>query len=322
LKRPRQPRRNGLALVISTAFHAAILYFLISQAPPDYEPFLPPVPPMDVQVVPMTEPPPPPVYRIVVPPIKIEPPRPEPPQPKPEPVKPVESAAPKAPTPTPPKPAPVVETPPAPQPPPLPKPAPKPAPVAAPRSETRPAPAPQPAQTQPAPAPPAPPAPLKLNIHKPEKEAPGSVATLPFAPAPSPGGAPAAPSSAAGGGEPPMGGSRLNGLNPYPFGMMPGGGGGLRGTLVGCANAAAVNLSAAERARCASRFGESAAAAPALDPIAPAKRAAFDRAAQAQEADRRYRSETPVGTEPGKPGFGAGLGSDQPTSVRDRVFSH
>jgi hypothetical protein len=90
-----------------------------------------------------------------------------------------------------------------------------------------------------------------------------------------------------------LGGSRLNGLTPYPYGAMPSGGSGLRGTLVGCANAEAVSLSAAERARCNERFGSRAASAPALDSIAPAKRAAFDKAAERQDRSLRYRDSTP-----------------------------
>ena len=103
---------------------------------------------------------------------------------------------------------------------------------------------------------------------------------------------------------------------------MPSGGSGLRGTLVGCANADAVSLSAAERARCNERFGSAAGSAPAFDTISPAKRAAFDKAAAAQEADRRYRSGMPTGTTAGKPGFGSGLGDDQPTALRDRLIPH
>ena len=162
---------------------------------------------------------------------------------------------------------------------------------------------------------------MHLNIHRPDKDAPATVPTLPFAPAPPPraaGGAAAVPS----GGEPSLGGSRLTGLTPYPYGAMPSGGSGLRGTLVGCANAEAVSLSAAERARCNERFGASASSAPALDSISPAKRALFDKAAASQEADRKYRSGMPTGATSGKPGFGFGLGDDQPTAIRDRLFPH
>jgi hypothetical protein len=91
---------------------------------------------------------------------------------------------------------------------------------------------------------------------------------------------------------------------------MPNGGSGLRGSLIGCANSDAVRLSSVERARCNSRFGADVAAAPALDPIPAAKRAAFDREAAKEERDRKYRDGVPVGT------VGRGLGADQPRSVR------
>ena len=85
-------------------------------------------------------------------------------------------------------------------------------------------------------------------------------------------------------------------LNGLPYGAMPSGGPGLRGTLVGCANADAVRLTGAERNHCNERFGVEAAKAPALDGISPAKRAAFDRAAGRQEANRRYRDTTSTGS--------------------------
>jgi len=108
-----------------------------------------------------------------------------------------------------------------------------------------------------------------------------------------------------GGGPGSPAGSRLNGLSPYPYGALPSGGPGLRGTLVGCANAEAVNLSSVERARCNARFGEEAARAPVLDGIDPAKRARFDKAADKQESVRG--AGMPVGTTSGAQGFG-GLG--------------
>ena len=105
-----------------------------------------------------------------------------------------------------------------------------------------------------------------------------------------------------------MSGSRLNGLSPYPYGAMPSGGPGLRGTLVGCANADSVSLSRVERARCNERFGVEAAKAPVLDGIDPAKRAQFDKASERQETERRHGNGIPVGTDPGGLGMG-GLGS-------------
>ena len=64
---------------------------------------------------------------------------------------------------------------------------------------------------------------------------------------------------------------------------MPSGGSGLRGSLVGCANAESVRLSSVERAHCNERFGVEITRAPVLDGINPAKRAAFDKAAAAQD---------------------------------------
>jgi hypothetical protein len=94
---------------------------------------------------------------------------------------------------------------------------------------------------------------------------------------------------------------------------MPSGGSGLRGTLVGCANADSVNLSAAERAKCAERFGSRAASAPALDPIAPTKRAAFDKAEEKQNRSLEYReSGLPPGTTRGGPMGVVGGMSNEP----------
>jgi hypothetical protein len=87
---------------------------------------------------------------------------------------------------------------------------------------------------------------------------------------------------------------------------MPSGGGGLRGSLVGCANADAVRLSGAEKARCAERFGMDMGHAPRLDTMSPERRGEFDKQAAKQDAQRR--ATMPVGTEQGDPGFGAGLG--------------
>jgi hypothetical protein len=306
LKSRRRSRQNATALAISTGFHLAVLALILSQAAPAYQTPDSVAPPLDVQITTLPEPPPP--LRIIVPHIRppevaeklATKPAPATPPPKPVPPKP---APPPPPTAAPqPNPAPAAKPfplPPAPPVPPVPA-TPKPAAAAAPAAATT---------------------PMRLNIHKPDKDAPATVPTLPFAPAPSPrvaGGT----AGAVSGGEPALGGSRLTGLTPYAAGAMPSGGSGLRGTLVGCANAEAVSLSAAERVRCNERFGASASSAPALDSISPAKRAAFGKAAAAQEADRRYRSGMPTGTTSGKSGFGSGLGDDQPTAVRDQLFPH
>jgi len=315
LKSARKTRRTAVALALSTTFHAVILALILSQAAPEYQ--LPEsiAPPMDVQIMPMPEPPPPPVI-IERLPLKPEPTKPQPPKPAPQPQPP----KPKPPEPAPAPPAPIPPTPAPPKPTPVtPKPAPpqpavvKPLPAPTPAPETKPAPPAPVAPATPAAAAPSPP--THLNIHKPEKEAPGSVATLPFAPAAKPAPAPSSGAPAAASGEPPLGGSRLNGLTPYPYGQMPSGGSGLRGTLVGCANAEAVNLSPAERARCNERLGARAASAPALDPISPTKRAAFDKAEERQNRDLEYRdSGMPPGATRGAHGFG-GMSNDQPLVI-------
>ncbi len=312
MKKARTVRRNAVALGLSTIFHIVILALILDQAAPDYETPETPAPPMDVRIEPMETPPPviippPPAPPRTEPPKAVQPPKPTAPSPQPAPAA---TPRPAQPTPTP-TPAPV-----APKPAPVQAEAPRPVPLATPRPETRPTPAPPAPQAKA--AAPAPPAPIRLNIHKPEKEAPGAVATLPMAPAPSPAAPSGGPRAPPPGGEPELGGSRLSGLTPYPYGSMPSGGHGLRGTLIGCANAEAVNLSAAERAKCNERFGTEAASAPALDPIAPAKRAAFDKAAAQQEADRKYRAAVPPGTTRGLHGFG-GVDADQPVSLKDQI---
>ena len=83
---------------------------------------------------------------------------------------------------------------------------------------------------------------------------------------------------------------------------MPNGGGGLRGTLVGCANAEAVRLSGAERDKCNERFGVDVAGAPRLDPLSPAKRSAFDKAAARDAAWGRYRGSGAGAAGPDEPG--------------------
>ncbi len=120
--------------------------------------------------------------------------------------------------------------------------------------------------------------------------------------APAKSGAAGAPSNASPGASSAPG---LKGLNPYPYGAMPSGGPGLRGTLVGCANADAVGLSSAERSHCNERFGEDMAHAPALDPLSRNKRAEFDKSAAHEEAERRYRAAEPhaLGSPFGQSGY-------------------
>ena len=311
--RSAQRRRNAVAVAVSTMLHVLFLGYIVTRAPPP-----PPEPeiivqPLDVTVMPM--PPIPEKPEIIIPPKmtphKIEvvpevklipvpvPPPPQPQPPKPEPPKP-EPSKPAPPSPV--KPTPAKPTPPTPPTPAPPKPvtpivSPLPAPVA-PAVRPSPAPpAPQPAPKPPSPQPSPSPAPVvtlnNLNLHKPEKKAPVSVPVLPVAPK---GGAVGGASAAAdlAGAAFAAPGSRLSGLNPYPYGAMPSGGSGLRGTLVGCANASAVGLSSVERAHCAERFGVRADRAPALDGISPSKRAGFDAAADRQERDRSNRGVDPM----------------------------
>jgi hypothetical protein len=320
----RNQNRNAAGLLVSVILHVLLVGLIVNQTPPAYdltisraEPEPPvPSPAMDVTIIKLAVPPPKvtPPTRPATPPPAPTPSPPAPPQPQPEPQpQPVVPAHPKilpptptrtpapptppAPTPTPPKPTPVA--------PPVARPAP-PIPAVAPRPTPTPAAVVTKAPPQPKPAAAsATTAPSPLNIHKAAQATPAGVPTLPMSPSPGPTGRPGGPAPgapAAQTGAP--GSSRLNGLTPYPYGFMPNGGGGLRGTLVGCANAEAVRLSGAERDKCNERFGVDIAGAPKLDPLSPAKRAAFDKAAASQEADRRYRAETPTGTTIGAHGFG------------------
>jgi len=321
LNNAKRSRRAAIAFALSTLFHVIILTLIVNQASPIYDLPESVAPPMDVRIMEMPEPiprivlPPPPKLKVLPPTPTAEPPKPIPPPPTPAPPTPVQAppkpaaaAAPEVPLP---KPAPVVEL----KPLPAVTPRPEPAPVTAPKVAPAPPAPPTPVKAPAAPTAPSPPAPIRLNIHKPEKEAPSNVATLPLAPAPSPQAPSGGPPTAATSGEPPLGGSRLQGLTPYPYGAMPSGGSGLRGSLVGCANADAVNLSEVERAKCNGRFGASIGSAPALDGMNPAKRSDFDKAAERQDRDLKYRDSTlPPGTERGPHGFG-GEAADAPYTV-------
>jgi hypothetical protein len=311
LRRTRKTRRDALALVLSTTFHVVILALVAREVVKPYvlPQFAPE--PMDVRIVtvPVVTPPPPPPPKIVPPkiqPTPTPPPPPKPAPPKPAPPKPEQAAPqppkPQTPTPTPPKPEPPKPAPP--------KLSPLPAPVA---PSPRPAPTPRPAATvthavsqapptpTPGPPKPAPPSPVHapspLNVHQPAQAAPLSVPSLPLAPAAGPAGKPGSASGGPPASAPAAGGPTGNatGLRAYPYGVMPNGGPGLRGTLVGCANASAVGLTSQERNRCNERFGVGIARAPVLDPIAPGKRRTFDDAAARQSADQKERDSTSFG---------------------------
>jgi hypothetical protein len=165
-----------------------------------------------------------------------------------------------------------------------------------------------------------------MILHKPKKEAPLDVPTLPLAPpAASPAAAPPA-SSSGGAAAGASGGSPTGALTPYPGGAASlGRGGGLRGSLLGCANAEAVGLSPEERARCNERFGEDLAHAPVLDGIDPAKRAAFGAAAARAERDHERDEaiaksrDTSKPSDPGGIAHGAGSALVFPHNVWDPV---
>ncbi|MGH6986859.1 MAG: hypothetical protein ACRED9_08510 [Caulobacteraceae bacterium] len=294
-------RRDSLAFVLSAGFHLLFIALFIYDFTPELRLPSPAPAPMQVEIVPPENQPPPIV-------IQVEPAKTIPLPPK------IQRQ-------TAPPPSPVTakaETPPKPQPPiPVPT-APRPEAVqrfTAPKAVSlarakvnlstptaatnfKAAPIPQAAPT-PAPAQAAKAAPrtLELHLHESPRKAPPGVAGLPLAPSPS-------RSSAAG----PAGQGR-SGLSSLPYGVMPSGGSGLRGSLIGCANAQAVGLSQVERAHCADRFGEDMADAPRLDQISPARRAEFDKTADKQERERRNEeAPMPTGTTPSGPGMGYGLG--------------
>jgi hypothetical protein len=281
----RRSIRTAVAFAASGVVHLLTVLVLLAPGVSEYSlPTPPETPPVEMEIIPPVEverPPPPPGPAVATPVAPRTTPQPPQPQPQPQPAE-----APKA---APPKPIvvrPLLAAPAAARPPVVAK--------TAPSAVLEPTPlpslAPEPTLAPPAPSP-SPTAP-KLNIHKSQKEAPSGTPTLPMAPSPAlppaGGGRPAA------GGEPALGGpgSRLQGLTPYPGGVLPNGGGGLRGSLVGCANAQAVALSSVERAHCESRFGAAMANAPHLDGIPPDKRSAFDREVGRADKDRAYRNST------------------------------
>jgi type IV secretory pathway VirB10-like protein len=286
--------RNSVAFGVSALFHVAVVFILLFQESGPYQLPTPPSPPVEMEIERIPQPvtiPPPPAVQPPTPPLTA-PPVPAPtPATRVRPVVPVQSA------PT----APVVARPLA---------APSFTPLAAPEFTPTPAPA-RPAAPLASTATSAP-AISRLNVHKSEKNAPAGAPTLPIAPSP-------APAGRAGGGAPAIGGSRLGGLTPYGPGAMPSGGLGIRGSLVGCANADAVGLSSVERARCNERFGVDMARAPHLDGISPDKRAEFDKTVEKQNAWKAYRDAVPATTTPGGHVI-AGQPDAQPQGLLQQVF--
>ena len=328
--------RRAIALAFSATLHVLFISLVINESATPYQLPEPTPPPMELQIYPPQEVPPPPPPPVEIPPkIKealkeasqtppVVPPIPQPPKPEATPPTPVAPPKVTQPKPSPPTPAPTAPPTPTPARPTPPKPSPlaaapvpaktpaPPAPAPSPSPAPKPSLAPTPSVTAPNPvtarvvAPVIVAHPSLLNLHKPLKQAPASVPTLPMAPSgQAGGGGGGTPGGAAGG---PLNGSRLNGLSPYPSGAMPSGGPGLRGTLVGCANAEAVSLTSVERAKCNERFGVEAAKAPVLSGMDPGRRAEFDKTAERQENERKHGGGMPVGTDPGALGLG-GLGS-------------
>jgi hypothetical protein len=299
-RRRRHLRRNVLVFVGSLVAHVGLFFFVIK----DFH-FYPlhaePEEAVQVQIVPQPEEIPPPV---ILPPIPRQQPTPQPPslpptpQPQPTPPKP-QPPTPERATPQP------VQTPTAPVAAPqktAPAPAPKPAPAPSPLAPTTPAPAPGPpkavstsqlVKSQAQVSTQAP----KILLHRPKEQGsefapsvsiPGAVFAPPTGPAPSAAGP-------AGGGGAPAGG--LPGGTGLPGGALPGFGRGLRGGVLGCANAEALHLSAAEKARCAEAFGEGARESPQMSAIDSSKRQELDRESAAAAAAQKYRDSTPSGSE-------------------------
>lgn len=299
-RRRRQLRRNVLVFLASTAFHVGLFFIAISEFTYYPPPSLAPAP-VQLEIVPPSEQPvpPPPIPRIIV---KQQPtptqtpappptPQPQPPQP-PKPQPPARVAA---------QPAPVQSAPLQAKRAPALAPSPKPtlAQPLAPITAAAPTPTPGPPRVT---APALPNAQSKafasphIVLHRNRNEAgaplapsvaiPGAVEAPPQQASGAPNGAPGGPS---GGGAP--------GGRGFPAGSLPAFGGGLRGSVLGCANAAALHLSRAEQAKCDEAFGTGAHESPVMDPIGATKRAEIDRQAAAEQAAQRYRDSTPAGSE-------------------------
>jgi len=296
-RRRRHVRRNVLVFAGSLVAHVGVFFLLASEfrfyPPPQEE-----TPPVVIEIVPppevQTPPLPPPAP---IPPKQQEKPTPKPPSPPPAP-QPVPTPKP---TPTPPapqaaakpapKPAAPVKTATLPSPTLAPKPAPVPTPLAPPLPEVEPGPPKTVSrstvvQQQPRTVT----TPHTLVLHKSPREAPAFVPTVSIPGAvfaqPSQPSGPGAPSSASGGGA-------------FPGGALPGFGSGLRGSALGCANAAALHLTAEEQARCIEAFGAGTKEAPQMSAIDASRRTTLDQEAAGEAAAQKYRDSTPAaGTAP------------------------
>jgi len=295
-RRHRHLRRDVLVFLASTALHVALFVIAASEFT-----YYPPPPetraPVEVEIVPEAEQPipPPPIPRIIK--ERLAPtPTPQPPTPQPQPPKPQTPtqarAAPQA--------APVQSAPLQANRAPALAPALKPtlAPALAPISPAAPAPTPGPPRVT---APAAPTVQSKafasphIVLHRNRNAAGAPLApsvSIPGAVEAPPQRASGAPLGAPGG---PGGGARAGG--GLPAGALPGFGPGLRGSLLGCANAAALHLSKAEQAKCDEALGDGARESPQMDPIGATRRAEIDRQATTEEAAERYRDSTPGGSE-------------------------
>jgi hypothetical protein len=300
-RRRRHLRRDVLVFLASTAFHV-VLFFIAASEFTYY-----PLPaeqraPVQVEIVPEAEQPipPPPIPKVIKQRLAPTPtpappptPQPQPPTPqKPQPPAPARVTPQLAPAPTAP-----LQANHAPQPAPTPKPTL--APSLAPITPATPAPNPGPPRVVNAPAAPtmqskafaAP----HIVLHRNRNEAGAPLApgiAIPGATFAPPQQATGAPAGGAPGG--PGGGAPGGGL---PSGALPGFGSGLRGSVLGCANAAALHLSKAEQAKCDEAFGAGARESPVMDPIGATKRADIDQQAASQAAAQRYRDSTPAGSE-------------------------
>ena len=299
-RRRRHLRRNVLVFVASTIFHVGLFYIAASEFtyyPPPQEARAP----VEVEIVPEAEQPipPPPIPRIIIKQKLAPTPTPAPPPtPQPQPPTP-QKPQPPAPAKITPQVAPAPSAPVQAQHAPAPAPTPKPtlAPSLAPISPAAPAPNPGPPRVVNAPA--APTVQSKafaaphIVLHRNRNEA-----GAPLAPSVSiPGAVQASPQQATGapaGGAPGGPGGAPGGL---PSGSLPGFGSGLRGSVLGCANAAALHLSKEEQAKCDEAFGTGARESPQMDPIGATKRADIDRQAAGEQAAQRYRDSTPAGSE-------------------------
>jgi hypothetical protein len=151
----------------------------------------------------------------------------------------------------------------------------------------------------------------QLVLHKSQQPAsslapPVSIPGAIFAPPPQPGGPQAGGATSALGGAP--GGANAPGAAHFPGGKLPGFGTGLRGGALGCMNAAALNLTTAEKERCDAAYGMGTTSAPQMDHIDASKRAVIDQQAAQELAAQKYRDSTPPGTdstpEAGQPRLG------------------